>query len=420
MDKKAYCTNFLEQYKQFKKKQNKQRLRGLNDYNVFSALYPDCSNEVHLHSGFIYSLLNPDGEHYQGPLFLDLFIKAIGLESFGLDIESAYVKKEHHNIDIYISDGNKHIILENKIFAQDQEKQITRYIKKIESEIIKEKGNNPNDNPSDSIYVLYLSLDRDMPNSNSIAGYEYHGEYLVSKTNQKEKVRFKAIKYKKDIQKWLELSLKEVENLTNLHFAITQYQEAIKKLCGLYKKRGIAIIEFFGHDIDKWRFITSEIINISDIEPFLHNEGDRDIIQEILSERDKLILDNIDTVAEELFDHIKKSSQPAKNAINDIKVLRKYGEYMYADGIYINLYLKNKLIIQLEYSHEMLPRNINLQFWKVTRDKEATTHPFRTSTQAYRSSLAELICNNATRRQWLEYHGDEFIAQLSELIETPI
>ena len=409
--------HFLDQYKEFKKRKNKQRLRGLNDYNIFAALFPGCSDEVRLHSGFIYSMLNPDGAHYQDALFLELFIKAINIESFGLNTETAYVKKEYQNIDIYISDGERHIILENKIYAQDQERQIARYIENIEGTTLKENENKQNCCiSSDNIYVIYLSIDRDEPQPHSIDGYEKHGEYLVDKTNREKKVLFKAIKYKKDIYKWLELSANEVENITNLHFAIIQYQEAVKMMCGDYRKRGATTTDFMGHDGDKWDFI-SKTRSIRDVELFINSDVDRDIMQEILSERDKLMLDGIDIIAEELLDYISKTDEFIKNAIDSLKVLRKSNELMYTDSIYMDISLKNDVIIQLEYTLELIPRRINLKYYTVQRDLKDDKAQFSTSMQAFSLSISDLICSKEKRQEWLECHGKEFIKQLKKLIE---
>ena len=52
-----------------KKESELRKLRGVNDYNIFTELL-DQNDEVRLHSGFIYSLLNPTGTHYQKSLFL--------------------------------------------------------------------------------------------------------------------------------------------------------------------------------------------------------------------------------------------------------------------------------------------------------------------------------------------------------------
>ena len=76
------------------------------------------SNEVKLHSALICGFLDPLSNHYQGDVFLETFLECVGL-------------KEYKNIDIYITNGERHIIIENKIWADDQPQQIQRYIEKI-------------------------------------------------------------------------------------------------------------------------------------------------------------------------------------------------------------------------------------------------------------------------------------------------
>ncbi len=56
--------------------QDKQKQRGINDYNMLSVVRKP-SHEVGMHSNVLYSLLNPEGLHYQGRLFLDLFIEHV-------------------------------------------------------------------------------------------------------------------------------------------------------------------------------------------------------------------------------------------------------------------------------------------------------------------------------------------------------
>ena len=120
-----FFAEFEKAYKEYESKVKERRARGIHDYNVFDVLE---TKEVK-HSKFIASLLDPKGLHYQGDLFLREFINACGISDFGLDTSNAQVYREYENIDIYITDGNKHIIIENKICdANDQDKQIYRYI----------------------------------------------------------------------------------------------------------------------------------------------------------------------------------------------------------------------------------------------------------------------------------------------------
>lgn len=215
--------SMLKQIKVLSDKLEVRKLRGNNDYNLFLALF-DASDEVRLHSRFICSLLDPNSPHYQKELFLELFIKACGLEDFGLNSQIAKVYKEYENIDIYITDGTKHIILENKIYAGDQEAQIKRYIKTIQQE----NGNEA------EIYVLFLSPQGREPTGYSLDGLKIK-DGRISNEKGDEIAKFKAISYDKEITAWLDLCLEETGNLTNLSIVISQYKNVIEKIYGKYK-----------------------------------------------------------------------------------------------------------------------------------------------------------------------------------------
>ena len=215
--------SILKQIKVLNDKLEIKKLRGNNDYNLFLALL-DINDEVRLHSRFIYSLLDPNSLHYQKELFLELFIKACELENFGLNLQTAKVYKEYKNIDIYITDGTKHIILENKINAGDQEAQIKRYIETIQKE---------NDGEAD-IYVLFLSKQGREPSDYSLSGLKIEGDKILD-ISCNEIAKFRAISYKKEIVEWLGLCLDEAGNLANLAAVISQYKNVIEKIYGKYK-----------------------------------------------------------------------------------------------------------------------------------------------------------------------------------------
>ena len=121
--------------------QEERRKRGEN-FNIFSVLNLSTS-EVRLHSAFLAELLNPNGDHGLGYKFLEAFLSNIIQRvkpGFEFDIKSAKVSKEFSigpisadyteggQIDLLIRDDKNHaIVIENKIDANDQEKQLLRY-----------------------------------------------------------------------------------------------------------------------------------------------------------------------------------------------------------------------------------------------------------------------------------------------------
>ncbi|MDA3056141.1 MULTISPECIES: PDDEXK-like family protein [unclassified Campylobacter] len=216
-----------EQAKILKNEFETRKLRGINEFNIFSVLRKE-NDEVGLHSKFIYSLLNPLEKHYQKDLFLKLFLKTIELKNF-INLRNAKVYMEYKNIDIYMTDGENHIILENKIYAADQEKQIQRYIDEIKAK--------PENKPENKLFVLYLSLDRENPSKYSLGEYRLNDEKnQILDENGIFIAKFKSIHYGTEIKTWLEMCLNEVGNITNLSLYIRDYSKIIDKICGNYKE----------------------------------------------------------------------------------------------------------------------------------------------------------------------------------------
>ena len=211
-------------------------------FNIFSVLNL-TSNEVRTHSAFIGELLNVKGSHGLKDVPLKLFIKileekftspkvdesetSIGAERFNLITETALTtveknisrlnedKTEGGRIDIIIQDKNKTngLVIENKIYAREQENQLIRYY------------NYCKENFSKEVPILYLTLNGSFPTS---------GLDLI------EKQHYFNISYKEDIINWLELCIKEASDKPMLREAIKQYIYLIKKLTGqtLNKKMG--------------------------------------------------------------------------------------------------------------------------------------------------------------------------------------
>ena len=212
-------------YMAAKAEADRQRAMGKHDYNIFT-LFHGFSDEVNLHSNFIASLLDPNGDHYKGDLFLKLFLEMCGIDDFSIDTSRATVFKEFKHIDIYISDGKKHIILENKVYAKDQPTQIARYIETIKGEGAKESDRVKDED----ICVLYLHPDGKLPDNQSF------GDYHTRLLGENPSIKFKVINYDKEILEWIDKCKNEVSNLTDLNVFLSQYKDVIEMIYDRYKR----------------------------------------------------------------------------------------------------------------------------------------------------------------------------------------
>lgn len=191
-------------------------------FNLFSIMKMETSEDW-THSAFITEFLNTKGSHGQGNKFLKLFIEYVNQEIlkqniqngpiFQFDYCSAKLKKRigpinddktnGGEIDIYIEDGDNCIIIENKIYAKDQQNQLLRYYN-----YAKRKK---------TCWLFYLTLDGRSPD-----------DFASGSEEVKKKVI--PISYKKHILGWLELCKREVSDLPLVRESLTQYINLVKKL----------------------------------------------------------------------------------------------------------------------------------------------------------------------------------------------
>lgn len=184
------------------------------DFNVFKIVKV-IEDEVR-HSAFLAELLHPGGSHGQGDLFLRLFVKKFGIECFQCETATIEVEKRigpvtetsGGRIDIFIDDKNgNHIIIENKIYANDEENQLIRYY------------NFRNHN------LFYLTLYGSDAKDRSITSL---GNGMKLESNKD----YKLLSYKTDIVEWLELCQKEAVSMPLLREGIAHYINLIKFLTG--------------------------------------------------------------------------------------------------------------------------------------------------------------------------------------------
>lgn len=193
----------------------KKKISGTNFsvFKVFRVLYDELA-----WSAWIAYLLDPQEEHYCGDAFLKLFLERIP-SPIKLDTSDIKVtpektigeldKKSYEKggrIDILIEDGHKKaIIIENKIFAQDQPKQLFRY------------NNYANDEQNGFVdcRILYLTRFGSAPSVDSTNGI----------TN------YERISYIDTIKLWLHDCLNICEKGSRINDFIEQTIAAIDEIC---------------------------------------------------------------------------------------------------------------------------------------------------------------------------------------------
>jgi len=192
---------------------NKQK--AFENFNIFSTLGVELLETRH--SKFIAELLNPNGTHGCGSLFLERFLllepiqnklKEVGLDTFykNVKVETEQfhiVEKKQSYIDIVIETKDTAIVIENKIYAPDQNKQLYRYHKAKYNENYK------------NIIVIYLTLDGKLPTEESLNNLSCDDIELIS--------------YEVHIIDWL-MSVIEIVKFDNIRNIIDQYLSTLELL----------------------------------------------------------------------------------------------------------------------------------------------------------------------------------------------
>lgn len=203
-------------------------------FNIFKTV--GVNHYENTHSAILAEFLNPNGSHGLKAEFLKLFLKNLPNENKSFfsddDCEKAKVTTEYYTqegrIDIFIKSAGKAIIVENKIYAEDQWEQLKRYQKFAK------------DNLGDNNYlILYLTLF-------GIEASEHSGKG----------VNYTSISYEDTIIKWLEESVHLASRYPLIRETIIQYVNHLKQLTNqdmdtknseeileiLYKKENIEVV----------------------------------------------------------------------------------------------------------------------------------------------------------------------------------
>lgn len=196
--------NLILEKSKIKRQDSAQRGEQFNIFHICGIEHYETS-----HSTILAGILNPNGDHGQGDTFLKAFLESVSnpiwLSEF--DTKTASVKTEYDTsngrIDILITnDKNQAIIIENKIYAPDQPKQLIRYDKFAQKTF--HKGN---------YAILYLTLWGDEASKESAEG-----------------VTYQCISYRTTILKWLDKCMQLSVQRPLIRETLIQYSNLIKEL----------------------------------------------------------------------------------------------------------------------------------------------------------------------------------------------
>ena len=240
----ARLESVLNQVRVLKAKYDERAEVTGENFNVFSILDRE-SDEVKTHSAIIAELLNPQGSHSQGTLFLKLFLEKLlegeipklkcgkdglsdeYLKKFEVGVEVSFEKKDEKGemkrsqIDILIESDDVCIVIENKIYAEDQKRQLGRYYE-YALDTGKKRG------------IIYLTLLGDEPGEFTLYGKpeEFYGEDKIPLCRKLPEDTVICLSYKEFIVTWVNNCIKEVVRIPQIRETLHQYQMLLKELIG--------------------------------------------------------------------------------------------------------------------------------------------------------------------------------------------
>ena len=204
------------------RKKYEEREKNEDNFNMFTILRKE-SDEVYLHSRFLSALLDSNGPHRLGTIFLNSFLDRIGSD-FDYDEKSLEVypnnlnRSEYKEIDICFIDRvtKKAIMVENKIYHEDTNHEDKGQLENYYGRLIEEDKI-----PEDGIEVYYLTLDGHEPSEDSV---KLSGKY------PKLQDKVKCISYSVEILEWLRTIVKECYNKPSLRESIIQYIKIVENM----------------------------------------------------------------------------------------------------------------------------------------------------------------------------------------------
>lgn len=340
----------------------KQKEQGKNYFNIFDAL--GVSYKENYHSAFIAYLLDTNSEHYQS-VFVELFLAKLSKEQtipskvFGnlsveklqsVETEATTERiKQNRRVDILLQfDNFVNIIIENKIYAKDQNTQIKDYVINIS----KNKDYTPN-----KTLVIYLRPDEKDPSEVSFGSgrgkwyLDKEGQYCIIRDNSGNiKAYYFQMSYKW-IKSWVESCVKELEKQAKTKArgdSHTRGENGLNKIIfGL--KQYIEILEWY---------ITDEWVENDPVAKFImQDDKNQKMALEIMKDKKhdlhKILTDSwnqiSESIVEKFYDDLLKEFEKGVKIGKDIYKADRTDDEIGKKGWQIVFYRKEREELDFDY-----------------------------------------------------------------------
>ncbi len=251
--------NILSQVAEIVQQDKQKKEQNGDTFNIFDIL--NLRADEKKHSAFIAELLNPQGSHGFGDTFLRAFIDKVDcLKDWEFNSARAKIQlelpigcindicTEGGFIDIWIESQDRAIIIENKVYACDQKKQLLRY-RNYAKKLVKLKK-------LSDYRLIYLTLEN-----------REASDYSTDKQLEEGKDYF-IIGYPSEILQWLECCVSESSCNSKVSGVIMQYVNMVKNLTHqdmlpensdrivdiMTRRENVAAILAIENQLTEWRY----------------------------------------------------------------------------------------------------------------------------------------------------------------------
>ncbi len=194
--------------------------------NLLTLLFA-AHDEVRLHTPLLGWLLDPKGDHGLGKEPLSRFLSMLEIDGAGADHAQVWRERsfpEHGRVDLMIRLPGCCLVIENKLYAADQEAQLWRYQQVLVAEVV----------PPVTSHLFYLTLDGCEPSPISVSAPSGSGDMPGLEAGS-----YQCISYETEIHSWLTGLLEWTcakQKTGRIQHILTQYNEVLMEAIGMHSR----------------------------------------------------------------------------------------------------------------------------------------------------------------------------------------